>query len=91
MNYANFNDAALTSAFVAFVTEYRVILGAGAAFGILTGILAFIFLLLQLAAKGDNPSERQKVITELAVVGISTALLGALTTVVAIFYGIMIG
>lgn len=78
----------LSSGVQAFLTEYQLLINAGTAFGILTGILAFIVLLMQLSANGDNPNERTKILKELFIVGITTALLGSLTFVLQVFYSV---
>lgn len=78
----------LTSGVKAFLTEYQLLINVGTAFGVLSGILAFIILLMQLSANSDNPQERGKILKELFFVGISTSLLGSITFVVQVFYSV---
>lgn len=56
--------------------EYYIFVNGFIAFGLLTGILAFMVLFLQLGAAGSNPYARIFILREMLVVGISTALLG---------------
>lgn len=85
------NKKQVESGFRNLMDEYKIILSGLIAFGMLTGILAFIILLMQLSSKGDNPQARSEIIGKMFKVGITTALLGAFAAVVAIYYGIMLG
>lgn len=57
-------------------SEYYIFVNGFIAFGLLTGVLAFIVLFIQLAQVGTNPYARIFILREMLVVGISTALLG---------------
>lgn len=87
--YASDKIPDLKKNFKAFATEYKVYLNISIAFGILTGVLAFIVNLIRLAKNADNPKERKKTLTELAVVGITTAMLGSFGLISALYFGIL--
>lgn len=79
----------LNAGLIKFMKEYRVALTGIVAFGVMTGLLAFIFLLTKLAAAADNPKERGEILKELAMVGVTTSLLGSFWFIVNIYYSIM--
>lgn len=66
--------------------EYYIFVNGFIAFGMLTGIFAFIVLFMQLAAAGSNPYARAYILREMAVVGITTALLGGFPLMIVLFY-----
>lgn len=68
--------------------EYRILLAGISGLGVLTSILVFIIHAMQLASNSDNPAKRSYCIRGIAISGIVTALLGGLTLVLTIFYGI---
>lgn len=66
--------------------EYYVFVNGFIAFGLLTGVLAFIVLFVQLAQVGSNPYARIFILREMLVVGISTALLGGFPLMIVLYY-----
>lgn len=66
--------------------EYYVFVNGFIAFGMLTGVFAFIVLFVQLAAAGSNPYARAFILKEMAVVGITTALLGGFPLMIVLYY-----
>jgi hypothetical protein len=66
--------------------EYYIFVNGFIAFGLLTGVLAFIVLFLQLAQVGSNPYARIFILREMLVVGISTALLGGFPLMIVLYY-----
>lgn len=81
--------AELNAGLKTFLTEYRVVVTAIVAIGVMTGLLAFIWLLMKLAAVADQPQARAEILKELAAVGVVTALLGSFSLLVGIYYSIM--
>ena len=59
--------------------------------GIATVTMVAIFILnfMKLGSTATNPTERQKVLTGLIWSGIAAALLGSVTLIVGIFYGML--
>lgn len=84
------DPAQLKKGLVIFLGEYNIIIGAITGVAILTGLLAFIWLLMKLAAQGGNPKERGEILKQMGVVGITTALLGAFTFIVSVYYSVII-
>lgn len=80
----------LNQGLIKFMSEYNVLITAVVAIGVLTGILAFIYLLTRLAASADNPKERGEILKELLIVGVVTSLLGAFSFIVGFYYSIML-
>lgn len=66
--------------------EYYIFVNGFIAFGLLTGVLAFIVLFLQLAQVGSNPYARIFILREMMVVGVSTALLGGFPLLIVLYY-----
>jgi len=58
------------------------------AFGVLTGLLAFIVLFTRLARHATNPQERSRIIHEMMAVAIITAALGSINLIVALYLSI---
>lgn len=75
-------ETALTN----FYKEYYVFVNGFIAFGMLTGVLAFIVLFVQLAQVGNNPYMRLFILREMLAVGISTALLGGFPLMIILYY-----
>lgn len=71
------DPANITQAWSNFYQDWEGLLTFVIAFGILTALLAFIYLMIKLAMAGDNPFERQEVFKELLVLAVTTAILGA--------------
>lgn len=71
-------------------SEYRILLAGIAGLGALTSILVFIIHAMQLASNADNPTKRSYCIRGIAISGIVTALLGGISLVLTIFYGIFV-
>lgn len=66
--------------------EFYIFVNGFIAFGLLTGILAFIVLFLQLGSSGNaHPMARAFILRELLVVGISTALLGGFPLIIVLY------
>ena len=59
--------------------------------GIATVTMVAIFILnfMKLGSTATNPTERQKVLTGLVWSGIAAALLGSVTLIVGVFYGML--
>lgn len=55
------------------------------AFGVLTGLLAFIVLFIRLGANATNPQERSRIIREMMAVAGTTAALGSITFIIAMY------
>lgn len=70
----------------AMIDEYNVIISGFIGLSVLTSLLIFIIHFMRLGAIGNNPGNRSKVIQDLMVTGITTALLGAIGTIYAILY-----
>lgn len=77
--------------FKTFFVEYNIIINGVLGIALLTGILAFIVLLLKLAKDGDKPQERSKTLNEMLVVGMITALTGTFWGVMGLLYSIVAG
>lgn len=71
-----------------FYKEYWFYIAVFVAIGVLTGLLAFIVLLIKLGRYGDNPQERSKVIKEMIAVAGTTAALGALNFILALYFSL---
>ncbi|HCL4480240.1 TPA: hypothetical protein N2D99_002328 [Clostridium botulinum] len=69
-----------------FISEYKIHIMGFLGFGIMTGVLAFIVQFMKLGAYSSNPNMRAHIIKEMIIVGITTALLGALPLLVMLFY-----
>ena len=52
-----------------------------------TSVLVFIFYFLKLGMISNNPRERKEVVTGLLISGVSAAMLGSVTLIVGLFYG----
>lgn len=76
-------------AWESFMAEYRIVIASLAGIGALTSILTFIYHFIQLGAIGTIPLERQRVLNNMLVSAITTALLGAIAVILAIFYNIV--
>jgi|HigsolmetaAR206D_1030411.scaffolds.fasta_scaffold00003_115 heme/copper-type cytochrome/quinol oxidase subunit 2 len=57
-------------------------------FGVLTGLLAFIILFVRLARHATNPQERSRIFHEMMAVAATTAALGAINLIVALYLSI---
>lgn len=71
-----------------FYEEYWFYIAVFIAIGVLTGLLAFIVLLIKLGRYGDNPQERSKVINEMIAVACTTAALGAFNFILALYFSL---
>lgn len=76
----------MEEAWGAFLNEYRIIIASIAGVGALTSILTFIFHFIKLGTVSSNPIERSKVFNNMLITAITTALLGAISVILAIFY-----
>lgn len=65
--------------------EYYIFINGFIAFGLLSGILAFIILFMQLAAASTNPHARSYILFEMTMVGITTALLGGFPLIIVLY------
>lgn len=65
--------------------EYWFYIAVFIAFGVLSGILAFIVLFMRLGANSTNPQERSRIMKEMIAVAICTALLGAFTFITTLY------
>lgn len=68
-----------------FYDEYFIFVNGFIAFGMLSGVLAFIVLFVQLGAASTNPHARTFILFEMMMVGISTALLGGFPLMMALY------
>lgn len=75
----------LQTAIVTLYKEYYIFVNGFIAFGMLTGVLAFIVLFIQLAQVGSNPYARIFILREMLVVGVATALLGGFPLLLVIY------
>lgn len=66
--------------------QYYILVNGFIAFGLLTGVLAFIVLYVQLGAMGHQPYARMFILKEMVVVGITTALLGGFPLLIVLYY-----
>jgi len=73
-----------------FIDEYNIIVAGVLGFGLLTGLLAMIYLIMKLSAVGDQPQARAEVLKEMMMVGITTALIGAFSFILGTYYSIII-
>lgn len=70
-------------------TEYKIQLAGFIGFGILTSILAFIINFMKLARYSNySPTTRATIVRELIAIAITTALLGSVSIVMGLFYGL---
>lgn len=76
----------LITAFNNFVLEYKNLLGGIVGLALLTNIGLFIYHFCQLGATSSNPQKRAQVIHNLMIVGITTALFGAVPIIYIILY-----
>lgn len=76
----------LWGALTNFYQEYTIFVYGVVAFGVLSGILAFIILFMQLGATGSNPHARTFIMFELCMVGFCTAMLGGFPIVMEIYF-----
>lgn len=83
-SHSTVDDDSVTAAFNALYADWRVFLAWLSGIATLTCILAFIVLMIKLGAAGDNPYERRKVMKELMIVLITTALTGSATLIFAL-------
>ena len=67
-------------------TEYYIFVNGFIAIGLLTGVLAFIVLFVQLGQVGSHPYARLFVLREMLVVAVSTALLGGFPLLIVLYY-----
>lgn len=67
-------------------TQYYIFVNGFIAFGLLTGVLAFIVLFMQLGSTAQaHPAARMLILREMMVVGISTALLGGFPLIFVLY------
>ena len=83
-SHSTVDDSKVTAAFNAFYADWKSFLMLLGGIATLTCILAFVVLMVKLGAAGDNPHERNKVMKELMVVLITTALTGSATLIFAL-------
>lgn len=65
--------------------EYYIFVNGFIAFGLLSGLLAFIFLFMQLGAASSNPHARAYILFEMGMVGLTTALLGGFPLIIVLY------
>lgn len=75
----------MTLAWEAFFTQWKTFIAFIAGLGALTSVLVFIFLMLKLGKSGDNPMERSKIMRDLMICLLVTALLGSSSLIFALF------
>lgn len=78
-----------SDAWEAFMVEYRIILAGFAGVGAVTSILVFIYHFIKLGTMPSHPILRREVMSNMLISGICTALLGGITLILTLFYGIM--
>lgn len=83
------DKAIVTNGLVLFLMEYQVVIGGILGFGMLTGLLAFIVLLMRLSATGDQPQARAEILKEMLAVGVTTAVIGSFGTFMLLYFQIM--
>lgn len=81
--------SAFQKAWKVLIEEYRVIIAAVSGIGALTAILVFIVHMIQLAGMPHHPILRRQVLTGLLISAICTALLGGISLIMTLFYGIV--
>lgn len=65
--------------------EYYIFVNGFIAFGLLSGVLAFIILFMQLGAASSNPVARSYILFEMGMVGLTTALLGGFPLIIVLY------
>jgi hypothetical protein len=83
----SFAENKFATAWNGLMKEYRVIVSGIAGVGLLTSFLVFIIHMMQLASvSNSNPNARGRVIKNIFISGITTALLGATTLIFTVLY-----
>lgn len=76
----------LLTALTNLYNEYTIFVYGFISFGVLSGLLAFIILFMQLGAASTNPHARAFLLFEMTMVGLTTALLGGFAVVMEIYF-----
>ena len=71
------------------MTKYKDVITFVSGIATVTMVAIFILNFMKLGSTATNPTERQKVLTGLIWSGIAAALLGSVTLVVGVFYGML--
>lgn len=77
-----------SEAWTALFNEYKLQIAGFIGFGLMTSVLAFVINFLKLGQSATNPQQRSHILKELIAIGITTALLGSVGLVMAIFYNL---
>lgn len=75
-------------AWEAFMSEWRLILAGISGFGALTSLLVFIIHFIKLASLPSHPIQRQEIFDKMLISAITTALLGGISLVLVLYFGI---
>ena len=69
--------------------KYKAVITFVSGIATVTMVAIFILNFMKLGSTATNPTERQKVLTGLIWSGIAAALLGSVTLIVGVFYGML--
>ena len=91
------NDGKVTGAaanstdqtFAKIMEKYKGVITFVGGIATVTMVAIFILNFMKLGSTATNPTERQKVLTGLIWSGIAAALLGSVTLIVGVFYGML--
>ena len=75
--------------FAKIMDKYKGIITFVGGIATVTMVAIFILNFMKLGSTATNPTERQKVLTGLIWSGIAAALLGSVTLIVGVFYGML--
>lgn len=85
------DNEAFQKAWKKFMDDYHFLVSIVAGVGALTSILVFIIHFIRLGSCPDIPYLRYKIMRDMLTSGVATALLGAITLVMGIFYHVIFG
>lgn len=77
------------STFETIMTTYKDVITFAGGLATVTMVAIFVLNFVKLGSSSGNPTERQKCLTGLIWSGIAAALLGSVTLVVGVFYGML--
>lgn len=89
LNREHSANTRLPNAWQAIIDEYRVILAGISGMGLLTAILVFIINMVKLGNAPNHPKQRREFMLNIVACLVTTALLGATTLILTIFYSVI--
>lgn len=83
----SFAENKFATAWNDLMKEYRIIVGGIAGIGVVSSFLVFIVHMFKIATLGSaSPEMRSKIISNILISGVTTALLGATTLIFTLLY-----